>query len=179
MTVGAAIAACEAIQETAGFTPDIKWVNDVLMHGKKLCGILTEASIEAETGQLSYVIVGIGLNVRTPTGGLAPEIADIAGCLEDFAPHAVRRNALAASFFNHMESCCDLIAAGQTDALIDRYRSFIHFLGQPITVIRFDKREPATAVGIDSNGHLIIEQNGQRSTLVAGEISIRLPEQTR
>ena len=45
MTVGAAIAACEAIQETAGFTPDIKWVNDVLMHGKKLCGILTEASI--------------------------------------------------------------------------------------------------------------------------------------
>lgn len=48
MTVGAAIAACEAIQETAGFTPDIKWVNDVLMHGKKLCGILTEASIEAE-----------------------------------------------------------------------------------------------------------------------------------
>ena len=145
----------------------------------KVCGILTEASIEAETGQLSYVIVGIGLNVRTPAGGLAPEIADIAGCLEDFAPHAVRRNALAASFFNHMESCCDLIAAGQTDALIDRYRSFIHFLGQPITVIRFDKREPATAVGIDSNGHLIIEQNGQRSTLVAGEISIRLPEQTR
>ena len=179
MTVGAAIAACEAIQETAGFTPDIKWVNDVLMHGKKLCGILTEASIEAETGQLSYVIVGIGLNVRTPAGGLAPEIADIAGCLEDFAPHAVRRNALAASFFHHMESCCDLIAAGQTDALIDRYRSFIHFLGQPITVIRFDKREPATAVGIDSNGHLIIEQNGQRSTLVAGEISSRLPEQTR
>lgn len=179
LTVGAAIAACEAIAETADFTPDIKWVNDVLMHGKKLCGILTEASVEAETGQLSYAIVGIGINVRTPASGLAPEIAEIAGCLEDFAPHPVRRNALAASFFNHMESCCDLIASGQTEALIDRYRSFIHFLGQPITVIRFDKREEAIAVGIDSNGHLIIEQNGQRSTLVAGEISIRLPDQLR
>lgn len=177
ITVGAAVALCEAITETAGFEPDIKWVNDVLKNGKKLCGILTEASMEAETGQLSYAIVGVGINVRTPEGGLPEEIREIAGCLEDFAPHPVRRNALTASFFNHMESCYELIASGNTEALMDQYRSFIHFLGEPITVIRSGVKEPATAVAINSSGHLIIEQNGQQSTMLAGEISIRLPEQ--
>ena len=177
ITVGAAVAVCEAIEETAGFTPDIKWVNDVLMHGKKLCGILTEASVEAETGQLSYAIVGIGINIRRPKDGLPDDIRGIVGCLEDFSPHPVRRNALAASFFNHMESCYRWIVSGETDRLIDRYRSWIHFLGQPITVIRNDIRQPSVAVAIDSNGHLVIEQDGTRSTILAGEISIRLPEQ--
>ena len=177
ITVGAAVALCEAIAETAGFTPDIKWVNDVLMHGKKLCGILTEAAVEAETGELSYAIVGVGVNVRTPEGGLPEEIRDIAGCLEDFAPHPVRRNALAASFFNHLESCYQLILSGDTAQLMDRYRSFIHFLGQPITVLQNGEAQPAVAVGIDADGHLLIEQDGVRSTMLAGEISIRLPEQ--
>lgn len=177
ITVGAAVALSEAIAETAGFTPDIKWVNDILKNGKKLCGILTEASVEAETGQLSYAIVGVGVNVRTPETGLPDEIRDIAGCLEDFSPHPVRRNALAAAFFNHMESCYQLIVSGNTEALIDRYRSFIHFLGKPITVIQNGERQPATAVAIDSSGHLVIEQDGKRSTMLAGEISIRLAEQ--
>ncbi len=177
ITVGAAVAMCEAIEETAGFSPDIKWVNDVLMHGKKLCGILTEASVEAETGLLSYAIVGVGINIRQPKGGMPEDIRDLAGCLEDFAPHPVRRNALAASFFNHMESCYQWIISGQTDALIDRYRSWIHFLGQPIDVIQNGVRQPATAIAIDQNGHLVIEQDGKRTTILAGEISIRLPEQ--
>lgn len=179
ITVGAAVALSEAIAETAGFTPDIKWVNDILKNGKKLCGILTEASVEAETGQLSYAIVGVGVNVRTPETGLPDEIRDIAGCLEDFSPHPVRRNALAAAFFNHMESCYQLIVSGNTEALIDRYRSFIHFLGEPITVIQNGERQPATAVAIDSSGHLVIEQDGRRSTMLAGEISIRLAEQAQ
>ena len=179
ITVGAAVAMCEAIAETADFTPDIKWVNDVLMNGKKLCGILTEAAVEAETGSLSYVVVGIGINIRRPQEDVPEEIRDIAGFIEDYAPHPVRRNEFIASFLNHMESCYKLICAGDTAALIDRYRSFIHFLGQPITVIRNGERTPATAVAIDPQGHLIIEQNGKQSTLFAGEISIRLPEQAQ
>lgn len=179
ITVGAAVALCEAIKETCGFEPDIKWVNDVLKNGKKLCGILTEAAMEAETGQLSYVIVGVGINVRQPEGGLPQEIHHIAGCLEDFSPHTVRRNTLVAAFFNHMETCFNLIQCGDTETLLHRYRSFIHFLGEPITVIRNGVREAATAVAINSNGHLIIEQNGQQSVMLAGEISIRLPEQIR
>jgi BirA family biotin operon repressor/biotin-[acetyl-CoA-carboxylase] ligase len=177
ITVGAAVAMCEAVAETAGFEPEIKWVNDVLMHGKKLCGILTEAAIEAETGMVSYAIVGIGINLRRPAQDIPQELHSIMGFLEDFAQQPVHRNALVTSFLNHMEQCYQLIASGNTDQLIDRYRSFIHFLGQPIVVTQNGSSEPATAVAIDPQGHLIIEQNGQHSTLLAGEISIRLPEQ--
>ncbi len=178
ITVGAAVAICHAIEETAGFTPDLKWVNDVLMHGKKLCGILTEASIEAETGLLSYAIVGIGINVRTPKDGYPEEIREIAGSIEDFAPHSVNRNALVAAFLNHMERCYDLICYNHTDELMEEYRSYMHFLGQEIRVISNGVSEPATALSINEKGHLIVRQNDEERTVLAGEISIRLDEQT-
>lgn len=177
ITVGAAVAMCEAVSQTAGFEPDLKWVNDVLKNGKKLCGILTEAAVEAETGSLSYAVVGIGINVHRPSEELPEEIQNIAGFLDDYAPHTLNRNAFIASFLNQMEQCYQLICDGNIASLIDRYRSYIHFLGEPITVIRNGERTPATAVAIDDHGHLIIEQNGEQSTLFAGEISIRLPEQ--
>ena len=64
VTISAAIAVVRAIEQTAGFTPQIKWVNDVLMNGRKLCGILTEATIEGETGTVSSLVVGIGINLQ-------------------------------------------------------------------------------------------------------------------
>lgn len=177
ITVGAAVAMCEAISQTAGFEPDLKWVNDVLKDGKKLCGILTEAAVEAETGSLSYAVVGVGINIRRPSEGLPEEIQDIAGFIEDYAAYPLHRNAFISAFLNQMEQCYQLICDGDIAALIQRYRSYIHFLGEPITVIRSGERTPATAVAIDDRGHLVIEQNGEQSTLFAGEISIRLPEQ--
>lgn len=178
ITVGAAVAVCHAIEETAAFTPSLKWVNDVLKNGKKLCGILTEASVEAETGLLSYAIVGIGINIRTPENGLPEEIRTIAGSLEDFVPHPVRRNALVAHLLNHLERCYDLILSGNISALINDYRSYMDFFGQEIRVIQNGIAEPAIALDINEHGHLIVEQNGQKQTIFAGEISIRLDSQT-
>ncbi len=178
ITIGAAVAICHAIEEVAAFTPTLKWVNDVLMDGKKLCGILTEAAVEAETGALSYAIVGIGINVHHPEGGYPPELRHIAGCLEEFSAQTVQRNLLVAHFLNHMERCYQLIATGDTAALITDYRSYMHFLGQEIRVIANDHMEPAMALDINEQGHLIIQQNGERKTLLSGEISIRLDGQT-
>lgn len=178
LTIGAAVAACRAFEEAAGFRPSIKWVNDVLKDGKKLCGILTEASIEAETGALSYVVVGIGMNVRTPESGFPEELRAIAGSLEDFSAHPVDRNHLTAAFLNHMEECYRLICANDLSALLAQYRSYIDFLRQPIRILENGSAREATALEIDDCGHLIVESNGTRETLFAGEISIRLPEQT-
>lgn len=178
ITVGAAVALCHAIEETAGFSPTLKWVNDILKDGKKLCGILTEASVEAETGLLSYAIVGIGINVRTPEGGLPEEIRTIAGCLEDFSAQPVRRNALAAHLLNHLERCYQLIVSGDTSALMAEYRSYMTFLGEEIRVIQNGVSAPARALDINERGHLIVEMDGSRQTIFAGEISIRLDGQT-
>lgn len=178
LTLGAALAACHAIEEVAGFRPSIKWVNDVLKDGKKLCGILTEASIEAETGALSYVIVGIGINVRTPENGFPEDLRSIAGSLQQFTAQEIDRNRLAASFLNYMEDGYHLICSGQIPALLQQYRSYIDFLGHPIRILESTGARKAIAVAIDEYGHLIVEADGRQETLVAGEISIRLPEQT-
>lgn len=177
LTIGAAIAACRAFEDAAGFRPSIKWVNDVLKNGKKLCGILTEASIEAETGALSYVVVGIGINARPPEGGFPEELREIVGSLEDFSSHPIDRNQLAAAFLNHMEECYSLICKNDLSELLEQYRSYVDFLGQPIRILENSGVREATAVEIDDHGHLIVEANSVRETLFAGEISIRLPEQ--
>ncbi|MGN1030711.1 MAG: biotin--[acetyl-CoA-carboxylase] ligase, partial [Butyricicoccaceae bacterium] len=179
LTTGAAVAACRAFEEAAGFRPSIKWVNDVLKNGKKLCGILTEASIEAETGALSYVIVGIGMNVRTPAGGFPEALRDIAGSLEDFSLHPVDRNHLTAAFLNAMEECYSLICRNNLAGLLEQYRSYVDFLGEPIRILENDGAREAIALEIDDHGHLIVQSDKGRETLFAGEISIRLPEQSK
>ena len=83
VTISAAIAVVRAIEQTAGFTPQIKWVNDVLMNGRKLCGILTEATIEGETGTVSSLVVGIGINLH-PNPAWPEEVQAVAGAISDF-----------------------------------------------------------------------------------------------
>ena len=69
VTTMAAVAACAAIGEQTQKAPQIKWVNDILLSGKKVCGILTEGSFNLETGQLEDVVLGVGFNVYPPAGG--------------------------------------------------------------------------------------------------------------
>lgn len=175
ITMAAAVAVCRAVAQTAGFTPEIKWVNDVLYKGRKLCGILTEASLEAESGRLSYVIVGIGINVRLKPDTLPHELASIAGGLSDFSDRPLLRNEITAAILNHLELCCRQIAAGNFTMLLDDYRSYLQFINQKITVHAGQKSYYATALSVNSNGHLVVQkEDGTQKTLFSGEISIRL-----
>ncbi|MBR3867133.1 MAG: biotin--[Butyricicoccus sp.] len=83
ITTAAAVAVCRAIEAVAGFTPGIKWVNDILMHGRKLCGILVEAGFTGG-GTLDYAVLGIGINLRFDPAA-HPALAEIAGGLTDFS----------------------------------------------------------------------------------------------
>ena len=74
LTAAAAAAMCEAIREVTGKEPGIKWVNDLLLDGKKVCGILTEASFSMESGVLEYAVLGLGVNVYPPEGGFPKEL---------------------------------------------------------------------------------------------------------
>lgn len=69
LTAAAAAAMCQAIEAVTGQHPGIKWVNDIFLHGKKVCGILTEAAVGLETGTLNYMVLGAGVNLYQPTGG--------------------------------------------------------------------------------------------------------------
>ena len=91
----AAAAVCNAVERTAGIRPGIKWPNDLVLHGKKLCGILTELSIEGETGMVETLVIGAGVNVSHSREDFGPEVAEIATSLA-MEGYTVSRPALAA-----------------------------------------------------------------------------------
>ncbi len=176
LTIAAAVAVCRAIEDTCGFRPGIKWVNDVLMEGKKLCGILTEASIVGETGGLDHVVVGIGINLRFDAEA-APELAGIVGSLRDFCQKPPRRAELTAAVLTRLEELYLRLRQGGKATLIDAYRERLCCLGKPILVIENGSETPAICDGLDDEGHLLVTlANGERRALQTGEISIRMKE---
>ena len=83
ITSAAAISVCKAIRTVAGVKASIKWVNDIVIDNKKVCGILTEGKVDADNNKLDYAVVGIGINITYPKEGFPEDIADIATSLKD------------------------------------------------------------------------------------------------
>lgn len=76
-----AVAVCAAVERTAGVRPKIKWTNDLVLHGKKLCGILTELAVEGETGLVQSLVIGAGVNVSHTPEDFGPEVSAMATSL--------------------------------------------------------------------------------------------------
>ena len=172
-TLAAAVAVTQAVSDTAGFTPEIKWVNDVLMQGRKLNGTLTEAVIEGESGTVSSLIVGIGINLR-PNPVWPEEVRRVAGAISDFGP-VPRRATLIASVLTHFEQAYSLVEQGREGELVALYRERLCCIGRKITVVSPLEKYEAECVGLDGEGHLLIRTaDGAETALSTGEISIRL-----
>lgn len=162
-TTAASVAVCRAVEELTQLKPKIKWVNDVYLDGKKICGILTEAITEFETQTVSSVIIGIGMNIKT---------IDFPSEVENAASLNVNisRVKLIACIANHLNRilCCDY------SEFITYYRSHSMIIGEQIHFIKNTKVTPATAMDIDDTGGLVVRlENGEITTLRSGEISIR------
>ena len=171
-TIAAAVAVAEAVEQTAGCARQIKWVNDVLHEGRKLAGILTEATIEGESGAVSALLVGIGVNLR-PNPAWPDDVRAVAGALGEFG-RVPRRAELAAAVLNRFERAYALLEQGRADELLHAYRSRLCCLGKPIRVISPAGTYPADCVGLDDSGHLLVrDADGRTRTLSSGEISIR------
>lgn len=171
ITTMAAVAVCEAIEEISDKSPSIKWVNDVFLDSKKICGILTEASFDLEGGFLDYAVLGIGINVYSPIGGFPDEIKDIAGAIFENR-NSNTKSILCAAVINKFLS---YYLSQNTDSFKDSYRNRCFVLGKKIDVILPNKTTPATAIDLDDDLHLIVEyEDGTRETLSSGEVSIRI-----
>lgn len=174
LTLTAAIAVCQSIEACCGFHPSIKWVNDVLMQGRKLCGILTEASIEGESGKIEYAVVGIGINLRFSAEN-HPELANIAAGLYDFCENPPRRAVLLADILHKFELQYHALQNGDFLPILDSYRNYLCCLQQEIDVHQGDSVWQATALDVNPAGHLVVrDQQGQLHSLSSGEIRIRL-----
>jgi BirA family biotin operon repressor/biotin-[acetyl-CoA-carboxylase] ligase len=172
ITSAAAVAAARAVEEVIGVRVGIKWVNDLYHGGKKVCGILTEATFGMESGLVESAILGIGINVTKPEEGFPGELAEIAASLVDRAAgiSSERCRLIAATLDNFWEYYADLSAR----SFLVEYRSRSIMLGRDIYVLSGDGRRPARALAIDENCGLVVQfENGEEATLGSGEVSIR------
>ncbi|HIT54217.1 MAG TPA: biotin--[acetyl-CoA-carboxylase] ligase [Candidatus Fimivicinus intestinavium] len=171
ITTAAAVAVCLAIERIAGKQPRIKWVNDLYLGDQKICGILTEAVTNFETGAIESVVVGIGVNFRGNASLLPEELRTKAGFLLPDETVSITRNQLAAEIMNQLCSLCDTM---ETRSFLPEYRRRSMTLGEKIRFLRNNQWFEATAIDIDQNGGLIVTRtDGTRETLNSGEISIR------
>ncbi len=171
ITTMAAVAMCEAIEEVSDEKPKIKWVNDIFIKGKKVCGILTEGSFGLESGMLEYAVLGAGVNLYAPSGGFPEELQEIAGAVFD-RPQNDMKNRLVAAFINHF---LDYYRKGNKEDYTEKYRQYSLVIGKEITVISAKGNQTAFVHGIDDECRLMVEYaNGDRAVVSSGEIRIRL-----
>ena len=143
--------------------------NDIYVNGKKVCGILTEASMGLESGRLDYVILGVGVNVYPPETGFPESLIDKAGVVFDEMQDDMK-NRLIALF---LENFGAYYLKQSEKSYIEKYKEYSLVTGKQIQVLsEYGKRE-AYVLGIDDDCRLLVEyENGERATLSCGEISI-------
>lgn len=173
LTAAAAAAMCQAIEAVTGQQPGIKWVNDIFLHGKKVCGILTEAAVGLETGALDYMVLGAGVNLYPPAEGFPEEIQSIAGSvLERSCPEA--KNRLVGEFLNRFWY---FYTHPECRAYLEDYRARSLAIGQNVTVLSAGRAVSAYAYGIDDDFRLLVRYgSGKTEALSYGEIRIQLAE---
>ena len=173
LTTCAAAAVALAVEECAGIPAQIKWVNDVFCRGKKVCGILTEASLDLESGGLQYAIVGIGVNLYPPAGGFPEELADIMGSVYTEKPRGYEcRSRLAGSILNHFFAFYQNIA---DRPFFEDYRKRSFLLGQEIEVLERGQVRPALALDLEPDFSLRVrEADGTERVLSSGEVRARV-----
>lgn len=172
LTTAAAVAVSRAIDSVAGISSSIKWVNDIYLNGKKVCGILTEGKT-LPNGMLDFAVVGIGVNLTAPAGGFPSDIAERAGAVFETLPNGAD-SMLAARIINEFLS---LIRTESKELCLNEYRARSFIVGKDIDVISLPSgvSKPAKAIGIDDDYRLIVRyDNGQSEALSSGEVSVRI-----
>lgn len=171
VTLVMALATAEGIRETCGVEAGIKWPNDIVINGKKVCGILTEMSVERD--YIHYVVIGVGINVGLQE--FAPEVAATATSLQKECGRKVPRAALTANIMKAFEKYYELfLETLDMSGLIGDYNSLLVNRGREVRVL--DPKGEFTGVsrGINRMGELLVElPDGQVTQVYAGEVSVR------
>lgn len=172
LTCAAAVAMCNAIEETIGFRPGIKWTNDLVWGKKKLGGILSELSLDA-AGNVDYTIIGIGVNCCQGESDFPEHIRPIATSLAAVTGRPIDRSQVAAAMIAALSTMADTLHTEKA-SIMDRYRADCITTGRQISVVNGDDVRHGFADGIDDDGGLLVTfLDGHRETINSGEVSVR------
>jgi BirA family transcriptional regulator, biotin operon repressor / biotin---[acetyl-CoA-carboxylase] ligase len=163
VTMAAALALVDAVRVVAGVDADLKWPNDLLVHDRKLAGLLAEADISA-AGAVRAVVVGVGCNVRWD--GYPPELEDTATACDREAGRPVDRAALLDAFLTHLTARLETL-----DVVPGDYRDRLATIGRRVRVELTEETFDGVATGVDDHGRLVVEPDtGPPVSVAAGDV---------
>ena len=164
ITVDAAVCVARVLERITGEKALVKWVNDIYIKEKKVCGILAEAVDDK-------VVLGIGINVTPPKKGFPDDIKDRAGALFEKKTKKIRERIIS-------ELLCELYSiytSPEREELYNEYNSRSMIKGKDILILRNGGEEPAVALGIDIDYSLIVKkENGETEKISTGDVSIKI-----
>lgn len=169
VTTCAAVATARAIDRVCGCRSGIKWVNDIFVNGKKVCGILAEAGLSGASECPDYVVLGIGINVKKQS--VPEELKEIVGCLEEMVSHNILKEELIVAVW---EEFAGLYRELSTAVYMEEYKERSILLGREVSVLAADGPYKAEVTDIDKEGRLIVFREGVKEFLSSGEVSVRL-----
>ncbi|HHW66192.1 MAG: biotin--[acetyl-CoA-carboxylase] ligase [Defluviitaleaceae bacterium] len=171
ITLLAGLAVCEGIKEATGLPVQIKWPNDLVLHNKKICGILTEMSAEME--KINYIILGIGINVNTDS--FPEDLKNTATSLKIEGEKEYDRKEIVKAILMYLEQYYELYMKNQDmEDLLEKYKNHCLTLGKEVKIIHRNEEFIGKAVDLSKEGELMVEkQDGQVITVFSGEVSVR------
>ena len=170
LTAVAAVSCLKAIEDVYGLSCSIKWLNDIMLDGKKIAGILCESRLMAGSENMAAMVVGVGINVHS--FAKPSDIANIAASLEEFTDKQKPRQMLVARFLHHFYALYNLRGDNSMHAF---YRNHSLVIGKVVTVIYNNTKYQAYAQDVDERYRLLLrKEDGTYDYLSTGEVSIRL-----
>lgn len=171
LTVASAVAVARAIQSHTQLKPQIKWPNDILLNGKKVCGILTELS--AELDRVRHVTLGIGLDVNQSREDLPPELRSIATSLQIESKQHWLRSDVAIALLKELDLVYHQINTGGFAKISDEWASRCSTLGERVRIRLGDRVFRGTAEALDDEGALLIRtEHGRLERILGGDVTV-------
>lgn len=170
-TLLAAVAVARAVGQVTGLRAGIKWPNDVLLAGRKVCGILTE--MKGEMDRIYYLVIGTGINVNTDPADFPPECRDRAISVKAVLGHSVSRVELLAAYLRALEKLYDVYVQHGLAPIIKAWKEWNVTLGEWVSVDLGTTVFQGRAVDLDKNGALMVQgEHGELRTFQSGEVTL-------
>ncbi len=169
LTTFTAVVVAKAIESLIGAPVQIKWVNDLFLNGKKICGILTESSYNLKKGKLDYAIIGIGINVYN--GEFPLELSNIATSIEKETGSKIDVNELIGKIISGLLDAEKEISSSE---YLKEYKNRLFILNKKVLVVSGQDSYEAVCLDVLDNGALQVQKDGEIITVNAGDVSLKI-----
>jgi BirA family transcriptional regulator, biotin operon repressor / biotin---[acetyl-CoA-carboxylase] ligase len=171
LTVASATALRRAIHSETGLNPEIKWPNDILVHGKKVAGILTEMS--AELDRVRHIILGIGVNINMSAGEFQPELRKFATSLKIESGRTISRADMATAILRELDGDYARICGGLFAEVADEWEAHCTTIGRDVTIRIGERRLRGRAESLSDEGALLLRtEHGHLESITGGDVTL-------